>query len=109
MKFRFKVWYEVDGKPLLGPGRYRLLSALRKTGSINAAAAEIGVSYRRAWGQIRQMERLLGAPLIICERGGARGGGTRLTRKALTLMKRYEQACQKTARALDDKYADIEP
>jgi molybdate transport system regulatory protein len=108
MKLRFKVWSEVDGKPLFGPGRYRLLSALRRSGSINAAATEAGISYRRAWGQIREMERLLGAPLIVSNRGGAKGGGTLLTRKALNLMRRYERACERAAQVLDEKGTDIE-
>ncbi|MBI4831795.1 MAG: LysR family transcriptional regulator [Candidatus Lindowbacteria bacterium] len=60
MKYRFKVWAEVDGEPVMGPGRYRLLEELRRTRSINAAAKKAGISYRRAWAQIREMERLLG-------------------------------------------------
>jgi len=107
VKYRFKIWSEIDGKPLLGSGRYRLLSALKETGSINAAAAEVGISYRRAWAQIREMERLLGYPLIIPQRGGKAGGGTELTPDALKLMKQYERLCRKVDRALADSGAKV--
>lgn len=100
MKFRFKIWGEVDEQPLLGPGRCRLLSAVQATGSINSAAKEVGISYRRAWARIREMERLLGYSLIASKRGGRSGGGTILTPKAIRLMKRYEELCRKIDRAI---------
>lgn len=100
MRFRFKVWGEIDGKPLMGPGRYRLLSALQKTRSINAAANEVGVSYRRAWAQIREMENLLGYPLIISNRGGKSGGGTALTSEAIKLIQQYEKLSHKLNAAI---------
>ncbi len=100
MKFRFKIWSEVEGKGVLGPGRFQLLFALQRTGSINAAAGEVGVSYRRAWGQIREMERILGYPLIISNRGGRSGGGTELTPQALALLNEYEQLNKKVDKAV---------
>ena len=107
MKFRFKIWSEINGKPFLGPGRYRLLSALQNTGSINAAASDSGISYRRAWAQIRGMEELSGYPLIVSNRGGASGGGTRLTPEALTLMKQYEKLCRKIDKAITASGASV--
>lgn len=100
MKFRFKIWGEVNEKPVLGPGRYRLLSAVKSSGSINSAAHEIGISYRRAWAQIREMEKLLGYPLITSKRGGESGGGTTLTPTALKLMKQYEKLSRKIDKAI---------
>jgi len=100
MKYRFKIWSEVENRPLLGPGRYRLLSALRQTGSINAAASDTGISYRRAWAQIREMESLLGHPLIVSNRGGTSGGGTELTPEALRLIQQYEKLCRKLEKAV---------
>lgn len=48
IRVRSKVWLEVAGKPLLGEGRERLLLAIDAQGSINAAAASLGLSYRKA-------------------------------------------------------------
>jgi len=84
----------------MGPGRYRLLSSLQQTGSINAAATEVGISYRRAWAQIREMEELLGHPLVVANRGGTDGGGTRLTAEAVKLIKQYEKLSRKMDRAV---------
>lgn len=107
MKYRVKVWAEINGKSLLGPGRYRLLSAIQATGSINAAAKELGIPYRRAWGQVREMERLLGASLVDSSRGGVSGGGTRLTPVAVRLMKQYQKICDETAVAVKGSGAEI--
>ncbi|MCW5625537.1 MAG: LysR family transcriptional regulator, partial [Burkholderiales bacterium] len=32
-----------------GPGKARLLTAIAETGSISAAAQQLGMSYHRAW------------------------------------------------------------
>jgi len=107
MKYRFKVWSEVSDKPVFGPGRYRLLSAVRSTGSINAAANEVGISYRRAWAQIREMECLLGYSLIASKRGGKAGGGTTLTPDAHDLMKQYERLCRTVENAVTASGANV--
>jgi molybdate transport system regulatory protein len=43
IRIRNKVWLEIDGRPLLGDGRARLLQAVATTGSINAACQELGI------------------------------------------------------------------
>jgi hypothetical protein len=40
IRVRSKVWLEVDGEPFLGDGRYRLLQAVQRSGSISAAAMQ---------------------------------------------------------------------
>jgi len=39
---RSKIWLEIEGEPVFGQGREELLRRIRKTGSINAAAKEMG-------------------------------------------------------------------
>ena len=51
LRVRSKVWLEVDGQAFLGDGRYRLLSAVQRNGSINAAARDLGISYRKVWAK----------------------------------------------------------
>ncbi|WP_333653157.1 winged helix-turn-helix domain-containing protein [Dissulfurispira sp.] len=48
MEIKSKLWIEVDGEPVFGRGRRFLLQAIDKYGSINQAAKEINISYRRA-------------------------------------------------------------
>ncbi len=64
LEVRSKIWLEVDGKPFLGDGRYRILSAIHLKGSINAASRELGMSYRKVWAQLRAMEETAPFPLI---------------------------------------------
>ena len=55
LRVRSKVWLEVDGQAFLGDGRYRMLVAIERYGSINAAARELGISYRKIWAQLQAM------------------------------------------------------
>ena len=93
LRVRSKVWLEVDGQPLLGDGRYRLLTAVQRNGSINAAARELGMSYRKVWSQLQAMEEVSPFPLVERRIGGKDGGATQLTSEICTLMKHFEEMC----------------
>ena len=88
---RSKIWLETNGHPFLGEGRYRLLKAVERKGSINAAAKEMGVSYRKAWAQLQAMEEAAPFPLLIRTVGGKDGGSSRLTPEIKHLMGQFEQ------------------
>lgn len=79
-----------------------LLEAIDKHGSINQAAKEINISYRKAWGYIKAMEERLGFKLIERRTGGKDGGGASLTAEARKFMKRYS-AIETGMRELADK------
>ena len=89
LDIRKKVWLEIDGHPIIGEGRHHMLQAIHRNGSILQAAREIGISYRKVRGAIRDMEHFIGEPLVTTYRGGGHGGGARLTPAAHHLMKRY--------------------
>ena len=63
----------------IGPGKIALLEAIRSTGSISAAARSIGMSYRRAWLLVEEVNRSLREPAVMAETGGAGGGGAVVT------------------------------
>jgi len=90
MEIKSKLWIEVDGEPVFGRGRMFLLKAIDRYGSINQAAKEINISYRKAWGYIKAMEERLGIRLVERHRGGRNGGEARLTEEARRFLKRYE-------------------
>jgi len=79
LEVRSKVWLEVDGEPLLGEGRERLLRLIEQEGSISAAARAMTIPYRKAWSYLENMEKKLGFALVERHKGGARGGRTTLT------------------------------
>ena len=83
LRVRSKIWLEMDGKPVFGQGREDLLRFIRETGSINAAAKAMGISYRKAWTYIDAMQRRLGFPLVIRQKGGAGGAKTIASRSEL--------------------------
>lgn len=90
MDVHAKVWLERDGATVFGGGRTALLRRIQDTGSINKAAAELQMSYRRALGRIRQMEEGLGYALVERRTGGRDGGGSKLTPAARELLDRFE-------------------
>lgn len=63
----------------IGPGKIALLEAIRSTGSISAAARSIGMSYRRAWLLVEEINQTLREPAVRAETGGAHGGGAVVT------------------------------
>lgn len=90
MEIKSKLWIEVEGRPVFGKGRRFLLEAIDKYGSINQAAKEINISYRKAWGYIKAMEERLGMKLVERQVGGKYGGGAVLTRDAREFLRKYE-------------------
>jgi molybdate transport system regulatory protein len=85
-----KVWLEDrQGRIIFGLGRMRILTAIEKCGSLNAAAKDLKMSYRAVWGKIKVTEEALGKPLLVKSQGGSAGGGSTLTPYARTLMERY--------------------
>lgn len=65
-----------------------LLKAVAKTGSINKAAKEIGLSYKATWERIETINNLSPTPLIKRQTGGSGGGGTVLTEDGHLFLKR---------------------
>jgi len=87
-----------DDTIVLGPGKAALLDAISRTGSIRAAAGELGMSYMRAWTLVRTMNAAFRSPLVEKERGGAGQGGAQLTEagaRVLALYKKMEEKAEK--------------
>lgn len=78
----------------MGPGKAAMLKAIKATHSINAAGKQFGMSYRRAWLLVDEMNELFGAPLVIARRGGKGGGGAEVTSLGMRVLKQYEQLVQ---------------
>ena len=73
----------------LGPGKIRLLEAIEETGSISQAGRKLGMSYRRAWLLVNDMNNCFRDVVIEAQPGGAHGGGTTLTAFGQKLVERY--------------------
>ncbi|OGW27473.1 MAG: ModE family transcriptional regulator [Nitrospirae bacterium GWC2_57_13] len=104
LAIRSKIWIEVDGEPVFGRGRRFLLTAIAAHGSINQAAAEVGISYRKAWGYINAMEERLGVKLVERRTGGRHGGGAVLTPEATAFIRKYEMLESGIREIVDKKF-----
>ncbi len=104
---RSKIWIELDGEPVLGQGRLELLRLVGKSGSINAAAKEMGIPYRKAWTYIDTMEKRLGFPLVLRSKGGSGGGESTLTAEAESLLQKFEALQKGFAELVNGKFADL--
>ena len=107
MEIKSKLWLECEGKPVFGRGRRFLLEAIDTCGSINQAAKEVNISYRKAWGYIKAMEERLGIKLIVRQTGGRNGGGATLTKEAREFLKKYEALEDGIREIVDARFNDI--
>lgn len=107
MEIKSKLWIEVEGEPVFGRGRRFLLKAIDKYGSINQAAREINISYRKAWSYIKAMEERLGIKLVERQAGGRNGGGATLTKEAREFLKKYEMMEEGIRDIVDERFGEI--
>jgi molybdate transport system regulatory protein len=74
----------------VGPGKIHLLEQVHKSGSITQAGRDLGLSYRRAWRLINDLNNSFRFPVIEATTGGTGGGGTRLTPFGRKLVRLYQ-------------------
>jgi len=89
LRVRHKVWLDAAGRFAVGDGGMDLLRAIDASGSIRAAAREVGWSYRHTLAYLANGERGLGYSLVERTRGGHERGGARLTPRGREFLTRY--------------------
>jgi molybdate transport system regulatory protein len=85
---KVQFWLESDGELILGRGRRELLRLMVELGSLRRAAQQLGMSYRAAWGKIRETEKLLGWRLV---ESTGRSRRLTLTPQGAQLLERFER------------------
>jgi molybdate transport repressor ModE-like protein len=78
-----------DGETIISEEGFRLLLEIEARNSIVSAAKEMGISYRKAWGLLRDIEHNLGFSLAGKQRGGRNGGRTSFTAEGKELLEAY--------------------
>ena len=86
---RLTLRVDLGEERAIGPGKIRLLEAIRKTGSITQAGIALGMSYRRAWLLVDDMNNCFREPVISTQAGGTHGGGAALTAFGASLIDQY--------------------
>ena len=86
--------------PAIGPGKARLISLIDSTGSISAAAREMGMSYRRAWQLVEAINASFNRPVVITAVGGKRGGGAAVTAFGREIVAQFHDMEEKASSAI---------
>jgi molybdate transport system regulatory protein len=100
---RLRIVFDDDIR--LGPGKVDLVAAVARTGSIAAAGRELGMSYRRAWLLIDEINRLFRQPVVLASAGGTRGGGAQVTPFGRALVEAYRRIEDRLRDAMREELA----
>ena len=94
-EIRVRCWIDVDGVKFFGPGRAELLILIAESGSIAKAAKAMGMSYKKAWDMVSELNTRSGKPFVIAHKGGEKGGGATLTENAKKVIAGYQKLTEK--------------
>lgn len=98
------------GERFFGPGICELLERIDETGSIQAAARQMEMSYTKAWKILNRAEKEMGVSLITRVNGGRNGGSSTLTdegKKAISTFRTMEKKLLEESRRLLEEYEDV--
>jgi molybdate transport system regulatory protein len=104
-RVRVSIFFESGAR--IGPGKAKLLETIRDTGSISAAARDMGMSYKRAWVLLDSINRTFTEPVVTAAPGGARGGGANLTPFGTEVLERYNRILDGAATSAVDDLAAL--
>lgn len=104
---RFRLRVMAGESIAIGPGKIALLEAIAKTRSISAAARSIGMSYRRAWLLVDEINASSKQAAVASAKGGERGGGSELTPLGERLVALYRGIETEAARACSGDLAAL--
>ncbi|MDP4291844.1 MAG: LysR family transcriptional regulator [Bacteroidota bacterium] len=91
IKPEYKIWLSTEtGEGIMGDGKWQILKAIEKTGSLMAATEALGLTYRRTWGDLKKIEEQLGFQLLDKSRGGKDGGTSTLTPEGKRLVEAFD-------------------
>lgn len=108
LKLNYKIWIETDlHVSILGEGKWKLLTAIKETGSLKAAVGSMGLSYRQTWTKLKEIEEKLGFPIIEKSRGGAEGGHTSLTPQGEKIVEFFDKVYSKFEPRVKDIFSKL--
>jgi molybdate transport system regulatory protein len=91
----------------IGPGKADLLEAIDRSGSISAAARDMGMSYKRAWDLVDTMNKSFREPLVATATGGSHGGGAQITEFGFEVLRRYRDMEVKATQAVSVELGEL--
>jgi molybdate transport system regulatory protein len=88
---RLTLRIDFDEDRAIGPGKIRLLELIDKHGSISEAGRRMGMSYRRAWLLVDNLNHCFRGPVVAAQTGGQHGGGASLTAFGHAVVQHYRE------------------
>lgn len=108
LELNYKIWMsDRNGNGIMGDGKWQILKTIEETGSLTAACNKLGITYRRTWNDLREIERLLGFPLLDSTRGGAEGGSMKLTPQGRKLIAAFDHFHQKVDDLMKENFKEM--
>ncbi|UDM53227.1 winged helix-turn-helix domain-containing protein [Cupriavidus sp. MP-37] len=104
-KTRFRV--EIKHAVAIGPGKADVLEGIAETGSIAETGRRLGMSYQKIWSLVADMNADFVEPLVTKQRGGASGGGAKLTPTGEHVLKIYREIENDAQRAIAKRLPEL--
>jgi len=104
----YKIWLSTnDGKGIMGDGKWKILKTIHEEGSLKAATESLGITYRRTWGDLKEIENQLGFPLLEKTRGGKDGGQTLLSPQGIKLVEAFDALHQEVGDVMEKAFENF--
>ena len=102
VNLKVKLYLENSQGKFMGIGVLWLLQQVQACGSLRAAAAELGISYSKAFRMVENLETSLGVEVLERRHGGMNRSGASLTKFGESFIALYDDF-QKQCKGLLDK------
>ena len=103
-----KFWLTLGPRTLFGDGKAQLLEAVDELGSLRSAAQSMGMSYRHAWGLLRELDQAAGFAFLEHNDTGPRTR-LRLTQDGRRFLKAYRRFRAPLTKAVEARFQRIFP
>ena len=91
----------------MGDGKWQILKAIKELGSLMAATDALGITYRRTWGDLKEIENQLGFPLLEKSRGGKERGGTKLSPEGEKMVAAFDRFHKKADDFMEKSFEEF--
>jgi molybdate transport system regulatory protein len=85
-----------------------LLELIGETGSLRAAAEQMGMAYMTAWMHVKTLNRRFRSPVVASTRGGKTGGGAVLTDMGRRVVALYHRMEQRSHAAIQEDFREFQ-
>ena len=103
-----KIRVQIKNDFYIGPGKILLLEKIGEKGSISKAAESIGLSYKKAWKLIDELNRHSSKKLVYAKSGGKGVRGSQLTNEGEIFIKIFRNIESKLTKLTIKEKKDLE-